>query len=188
MWNFNMSYNSKGFTLLELIVTLAVAAIVLSMAIPSFTSSILNNNSIALGTEFNSALQFARSEAIKRSSRVSICPSANGETCLSASDWAKGWMVFVDLATSDAASSATIGTVLRFRGDIDRRAVVSVKKGTTAIKFVRFTSGGLLARENVADADPRDLEAHLTGCKGDAKYTLRIAFSGMTSAKKIACP
>ncbi len=183
-----MRYKNEGFTLIELIVTLAVAAIVLGIAIPSFNSSILNNKSAALGAEFNTALNLARSEAVKRSSRISICPSSDGANCLTASDWAKGWMMFVDGATSDSSTSTSVGTVLRFWGDLDKRSVMSVKKGSTAISFIRFTSGGLLARANAADTDPRVVEAHLTGCTGSAKNTLRIRITGMTTVTKTGCP
>jgi type IV fimbrial biogenesis protein FimT len=177
-----------GFTLIELMVTLAVAAIVLSIALPSFNASMLNNKSNALGEDFNTALNYARSEAIKRSARVSICSSDDGINCLGAADWKKGWMVFLDKAASDSTSSVSIGTVLRFWGDVDKRSIISVKKGTTAISFVRFTSGGLLARENAADTDARVVVLSLSGCNGTAKRELRVGVTGMTSASKLACP
>ncbi len=66
----------KGFTLLELIVTLAVVAIVLTMGIPSFQALIRDNRLIALTNEFIGAMHLTRSEAIKRNHRVAAMSKA----------------------------------------------------------------------------------------------------------------
>lgn len=94
-WSMGAGFMSqKGFTLIELMVTLAVLAIVLSMAAPSFSSMLQDNRASALGSELQGALQFARSEAVKRRQSVVICRSnAAGSSCENGTDWSGGWLV-----------------------------------------------------------------------------------------------
>ncbi len=74
----------RGFTIIELMVTIIVLAILLSMAIPSFQSMIERRRLIAVAESVYSDLQFARSEAVKRSEnmRVTIDPANGSDWCL----------------------------------------------------------------------------------------------------------
>ena len=83
-----------GFSLLELIITIAVAAILVTLAVPSFTS-VLNNNRLTSGSNtFVAALHHARSEAVRRNARVTMCPSSDGTTCATTDDW-QDWITIV---------------------------------------------------------------------------------------------
>jgi type IV fimbrial biogenesis protein FimT len=89
----------RGFTLVELLVTLAVLAIVVVAGVPGFQSVVNGNRLAAASNETIAALQTARLEAIRRNRRVAVCASADANagtsaTC-SASD-PDGWLVFVD--------------------------------------------------------------------------------------------
>lgn len=88
----------SGFTLIELMVTVALAAIILTIGIPSFRTAILNNSRTTQVNEFVGVLNLARSEAIKRGIRVTICRRLNDTTCATdtTSIWENGWIVFVD--------------------------------------------------------------------------------------------
>ena len=82
-----------GFTLVELMVTLAVLVILISIAIPSFMNMIQNSRSAALANSIVIALNVARSEAVKRNALVNLCPSSDGATCMAAPlDWTVGWI------------------------------------------------------------------------------------------------
>jgi type IV fimbrial biogenesis protein FimT len=178
----------SGFTLIELMVTLAVAAIALGIAIPSFNQTMRNNSSSALGSELAGALNYARSEAVKRAKRVSMCASSNGATCLAANNWKEGWLVFIDDAAADNTAAPTVGTVLRYWSDINPLAVISVQKlGSPAsdVSFVRFNSTGALARQ---DNFGRRISARITGCKGDTAVRINVGLAGMLSTTKQACP
>ncbi len=87
---------SKGFTLIELMITLAIAAIVMTIGVPAFQDMIRNNRAIAQTNDFISALNFARSESIKRGQRVVLCKSSGGAACTTDGNWDQGWMIFVD--------------------------------------------------------------------------------------------
>lgn len=101
-----------GFTLIELMVTIAIAAIVLTMGVPSFLSLIQNNRMITVTNDFVTDLNLARSEAIKRSSRVTLCKSADGATCIQEGDWSQGWIVFTDPNDNGDFDGADAGETL----------------------------------------------------------------------------
>ena len=88
---------SLGFTVIELLVILTVAAILFSAAIPNLTPFVQNNRSAAQINELQTALSLARSEAVKRNNNVSVCKSSDGASCGGHADhWHHGWIVFVD--------------------------------------------------------------------------------------------
>jgi type IV fimbrial biogenesis protein FimT len=86
----------RGYTLMEVIITMSIVAILMTIGIPSFRY-ITNANRIA--GEINGLLgdmQFARAEAIKEGQNVSVCVSANGTSCSgpTINTWQNGWIVF----------------------------------------------------------------------------------------------
>lgn len=89
---------SAGFTLIELIATVSIAAILMSIAVPSF-KTMIESNRLSTGTnELVSAFILARSEALKRSQNVTVCTSTDLTNCAGAgnNDFGQGWIVFQD--------------------------------------------------------------------------------------------
>jgi type IV fimbrial biogenesis protein FimT len=84
----------RGFTLLELMVTLAVAAILFSVAVPGFQQMVQRNRVITYTNDFIATVNYARSEAIRTASPVSICASSDGATCTGT--WSQGWITFAN--------------------------------------------------------------------------------------------
>lgn len=85
-----------GFTLIELLVTLSVASILLSVAVPSYRTFVQDNLLLMQSNNFFSTLALAKSEAIRRSNPVTVCPSTNGTSCTGGAVWSNGWLVFSD--------------------------------------------------------------------------------------------
>ncbi|MEO0574912.1 MAG: GspH/FimT family pseudopilin [Pseudomonadota bacterium] len=100
-----------GYTVLELMLAVAIVAIVAGFAVPSFLSTIRANRTVTINNELVSALTLARSEAIKRGNRVTVCPTADQVSCLAGGTWESGWIVFDDPAGAGAVDSGE--TILR---------------------------------------------------------------------------
>ena len=97
--SYSLSRVKRGFTLVELLVTLAIAAIILAIGMPSFTSLMSSNAVSTASDRLADTLSYARSEAVSRISNVSVCASADGATCIGAGtdiDWSGRWLVFTD--------------------------------------------------------------------------------------------
>lgn len=105
----------SGFTLLELLVTVTVAAILLSIAIPNFRTTIANNRQTNQLNTMLSGLIYARSEAIKRNASVVICATTNQTACSGSSAWGSGWIVYyVPVGTSATAAPAAAAVIRTF--------------------------------------------------------------------------
>jgi len=92
---------SKGFTLVELMITISIASILLAVAVPSYQSLMRESRLTTQANELMTALHYARSEAIKRGMRVTICKSADGASCTTnGSNWQDGWLIFSDAGTA----------------------------------------------------------------------------------------
>jgi type IV fimbrial biogenesis protein FimT len=147
----------SGFTLIELMVTLIIVSVLLTVGLPSLKSFMQGNQLVASTNELVSALHVARSEAIKLNGSVSICESSDGSTCATTGSWKNGWIVFVDSATgagvspgdlvnTGAACTAT-GTdcLLRIHSGFtdNQLTVTGVDAGGVSISSFTFDSRGL---------------------------------------------
>ena len=129
----------KGFTLIELIVAMAVASILIAVGVPSFQSMIQNGRQSAAYNGLMSELSYARSEAVKRSTSVVVCARATDTSCGSSASWNDGWLVFVD----QDMDGLTPGTddILRISSQLhDEQTVTSSDFDNDS--FVRYMARG----------------------------------------------
>jgi len=92
----------SGYTLLEVMITMALLAIVMAIGVPSMTTFIQNDR---LTTQINTLvghLAYARSEAVTRSQQVGVCVSSNTTSCTGGNNWEEGWIIYVDTSGNGA--------------------------------------------------------------------------------------
>jgi len=108
----------NGFSLIEVIVTMAIAAVVLSIGAPGFQSYTQNNRRTIAINEMAIALQLARNSAVSRRVPVTLCKSPNGIHCVTggdSGDWSQGWMMFTNPNHIDGVAGLTAGTEVLLR-------------------------------------------------------------------------
>ena len=134
----NNKNRSSGFTLVELMVALAIVSILLVLAWPSYQQFVVDSRVSAQANEFLTALTFTRSEAVKRNATVTMCKSADGASCATAGGWQQGWIVFVD---AGAVGAVDVGdTILRVAAAM---AGPSTLVGTTDVaSYVSYAPSG----------------------------------------------
>jgi type IV fimbrial biogenesis protein FimT len=179
-------YNT-GFTLIELMITIAIAGIFLGIAIPSFTSIIVSNRLTSSANELVTALNLARSEAVKR--RIQVTVQRKGAT---SAQWESGWDVFVDSDGSNAFNDNGNATLCEIGEDCLLRTYTALPSGYT------LRTGGS-TYENYAAYLPSGLSKVVAGdtftlCKDSGttvpRRTITINATGRpkVDAAQGACP
>lgn len=87
---------NQGLTLVELLMTLAVAVVLLGTALPSLGGFLERQRLAAVHNDLLAAVQHTRSLAVTQRRQAILCPTADGSTCRPGGIWDNGWMVFLD--------------------------------------------------------------------------------------------
>ncbi len=101
-----MTSRRTGFTLLELMIVIAIIAILTVVAAPSLRDLISNARMTSLVNDLMTDLSLARGEAVKRNVRISICTSNTGTGCTN-TEWRFGWIIFAEYDTAGSAWATT---------------------------------------------------------------------------------
>lgn len=161
-----------GFTLVEMIVTVAVLAILATLAVPGLQDLLGNARRAAAVNGFIGAVQLARSESIKRARPVSLCRSEDGASCAGPGDWARGWLVFVPADPGRPALAGPGSDILRFeqsryRGAIEANRAVFVFRPGDA----RSTNGTVIFCDPRGPAASRAVIISHTGRPRGSAYS-----------------
>jgi type IV fimbrial biogenesis protein FimT len=143
----NMNKKS-GFTIIEVLIAVAIAVVLLTLGLPSF-ADFINTIRLTSGvSDLRADLLLARSESIRRNARVLLCPrsSATATTCATAittATWMNGWLVCYDVDANGACDAATASdpNPVRVRKSIDSPLVLSGPAATVTF-FPAGNSGG----------------------------------------------
>lgn len=114
----------RGFTLIEMMVAISVAAILLAIAVPSFTQSRLNSQLRASANDLVASINLARSEALRRNTTATLCVANDDGTGCAAGNWRNGWIVLAGGNVVHHVGGAAAG----FR-------ITETSAGTTSLVF-----------------------------------------------------
>lgn len=130
----------RGFTLIELLVVLTVSAIILATAVPALRSFVLNNQRAAAVNELTTALNFARSEALKRARPIAVCHVSDAAKpqpqCNTGNGWEAGWVVFAD--TDENGEVAPNEEVIRRYEGLGSEATLHGNQSNGLVRFDRL--------------------------------------------------
>ncbi len=169
--NKQASCRQRGFTIIELMVTIAIAAILISIAVPSFQDSIRRNRVAAATGNLVSAISAARAEAIRRATVVTICPSTNGTACTVGGAWNTGWIMY-HTAVFNVANIVQVGGALQD---------VSIANTDNLV----FSARGMLNPATAVSLVVRPSKCDVSTIK---KKTVAVGVAGRTSVVESACP
>ena len=167
----------KGFTLIEMMITLVVAAILIGLAVPGYFNLVQNNQIIATVNKLSASLNYARLEAIKRGEQVSVCAAASAalNSCGNAGQWGQGWVVFVDENDNNAIDPED--TLIRVNEQLPTGVTIN-----SASAIVSYDGTGFLS------SNATNFNVSAASCTGDSGRLLAIAASGRLSISSVACP
>jgi type IV fimbrial biogenesis protein FimT len=129
-----MKYPQRGFTIIELLITMVLAGVLMSLAVPSFNNFVASSRLMDQTNSLVAALSFARSESIKRNATIFVCRAASETATDCAGDGT--WRFFM------ITTAATAGTVLR-RGPLDGFGNTHFVQSSVTNDQVVFGSDGL---------------------------------------------
>lgn len=160
-------HGQRGFTLLELLVAIAVLAILLSAAVPSFMTTIRNNRLATDANALLTVLTLARSEAIKRNGPVVVCRSTDGAACAAGgSGWQAGALIYAD---ENANATLDAGEVV-IRAEVPLVTVSTIASTNNYVNRVSFLNNGAVSSAGTftisADASTTAVRKVVVGMTG----------------------
>lgn len=127
---------SRGLSLIEVLVVMAIAAVLLGVGVPNMQSFVLNNRLASSTHEFYSTLQFARSEAVRRGQQITLVHNGTAGS----GNWGAGWTMFVD-ADRDGVQDAGEETL---RAGAPLEAPLTLYGNANFASFIAFDASGRL--------------------------------------------
>jgi type IV fimbrial biogenesis protein FimT len=155
-------------TMIELLITVVILAILMAIAVPSFRNASLGSQLSAAANNLLASVQLARSEAIKRNAAVTLCASADGAACAGSGGWEQGWIIM------DAGA-----VVLQRQESLPDRYLVAQTGGTAPLNFQPIGVGATAAAFTVCRDNPDGGQERIVtvSATGSARVTITNAGS-----------
>lgn len=173
----------SGFSVIELMITIAIVAILVAVALPSFQESLRGNRVSTASNELITSISLARSEALRNPRGAVICTSENGSTC--GGDWDDGWIVWID-ADGNGQPGGAGDRLIRHVAGRDKLAIAATAPGgATFANRIVFDNRG-----RVDNNDARVVTVKPVECRSGANQQTRIDISrtGQVRSTRQACP
>ena len=168
---------SQGFTLVELLVTLLVATLLLTLGVPAMRDFVLDGRVVAVTNDFVTSINLARATAIKQQRNAQICVSTTWNnsppTCTGGTNWTNGWVVWVD---QDADTVLDANEVLR---------VSETQTGGTSLNGAAST---LFQYDPTGFVNAGDTVDICDGRAGETGRRVTVAATGRVNMRRIVCP
>lgn len=182
-----MNLSNQGFTLIELMITVSIVAIMASIAIPSYQSFIAQTRLTTQTNDLATALSQARSEAVKRGVRVTVCktadPTAASPACTTSGGWEQGWLVFVD---NTQVTGNVAGTIDGSGASADQRLrVFSALTGSTLTGGTNFSNWISYMPSGRSRGSPGNNDT-FSLCNAGKGRNIVVNISGRVSIVKVA--
>ena len=165
----------RGLTVVELMVTLAIAAVLLGVALPAFNTFVDQRRLTTQVNDFLLAVQFARSEATKRGANVSVIAVNAGDN---ADEWGPGWCVVVG-SPANCPAATDVANLTRF--DATDPNTFSGLGALDGVDRLTFNSRGVLVGAVGGTLN-------LCGAAGSNGRTVALAATGRASSGDLVCP
>lgn len=141
-----MKKRALGFTIVELMVAVAVMAILVAIAAPNFSDMLKANRVQSISRDLYSQLNYARSEAVSRRKTIMFCHSSNGTSC--GGTWSNGWVICLANSTTAPTDCGTSLTkyLLRVYKDVGNNTLSVVDNAGTPVAqdYFYFSSSGVV--------------------------------------------
>jgi prepilin-type N-terminal cleavage/methylation domain-containing protein len=139
----------QGYTMLEVLMVVAIAAILVAVAMPSLQDTISRNARDSIQLDLLTSLALARTQAVTLSVTASVCHSANQTSCSNSagSDWNDGWLVFSDFDSDGVIDSADGDEILQVHPAANGVVAIELlnsSNNTITDEFVQFDNDGFL--------------------------------------------
>ena len=168
---------SQGFTLVELLVTLLVATLLLTLGVPAMRDFVLDGRIVAVANDYVTSINLARATAIKQQRNAQICVSTTWNnsppTCTGGTNWTNGWVVWVD---QDADTVLDANEVLR---------VSETQTGGTSLNGAAST---LFQYDPTGFVNAGDTVDICDGRAGETGRRITVAATGRVNMSRIVCP
>jgi len=179
---------ARGFTLLELIITMVILVIIAFYAAPSFDRLMRQTTIDSNTTKIRNALNYARSEAVNLGATVTVCSSTNFLDCNGDEDWESGWMVFIDRDAGadfdgDPATNPCVTGM-----DCLLRQWDPLLNGVALVEIHDESSVTYTEQGAVLNAKDFSLQLTVPGCGADELRTLSLNAIGRLEVSTGDCP